>query len=154
MSGHDTAKNSDQNFSKQIFVSIYGLTDWNVDKCTHTYTHARTGEHTHTHTWNEIKKRNKFWCHACKQMITNSNFTHSGTHTIFKAPALTCDSSILIYLLFCYKYKIGNYVGETCTEFRFRFNNHEKTSTTNTIFLFLHTLTNRCIALMTSEACF
>ena len=38
-----------------------------------------------------------------------------------------CDSVNVVYILFCNKCTKGNYVGETKTKFRLRFNNHKHT---------------------------
>ncbi|KAJ8019512.1 hypothetical protein HOLleu_41141 [Holothuria leucospilota] len=42
-----------------------------------------------------------------------------------------CDSANVVYLLFCNKCSQGNYIGETKTPFRLRFNNHKQTIRSN-----------------------
>ncbi|XP_033111017.1 uncharacterized protein LOC117112070 [Anneissia japonica] len=71
-------------------------------------------------------KCNKPRCMICKLLITDTQIKlpHS-SHTIHP-PALTCDSSNVIYLLTCFKCNKGTYIGETGAKFRLRFNNHKQ----------------------------
>ncbi len=64
-------------------------------------------------------------CQICNSIITAATFKIPGTDHVLKPPPLTCDSSNLIYLLTCSQCQQGNYIGETGSKFRHRFNNHK-----------------------------
>ena len=72
-------------------------------------------------------KCNKPRCLVCKHIITDCPFTIPHTDIKIQPPNLTCDSSNIIYLIFCNKCNNSKYIGETQTPFRFRFNNHKLT---------------------------
>ena len=65
-------------------------------------------------------------CKICKIINTESPFQPPGTNFTIKAPPLSCDTPNVVYLLYCTICNSGNYVGETSTAFRLRFNNHTK----------------------------
>ena len=75
---------------------------------------------------------NKPRCQICKHLITDPLYTPSGTTVKIRSPPLTCDSSNVVYLLVCTQCERGNYVGETGSKFRLRFNNHKQTIRYNT----------------------
>ncbi|KAJ8033591.1 hypothetical protein HOLleu_23884 [Holothuria leucospilota] len=75
---------------------------------------------------------NKRRCQVCKHIITDVPFIPPGTTTKIRPPPLTCDSSNVVYLLVCTRCDRGNYVGETGSKFRLRFNNHKQTIRDNT----------------------
>ena len=73
------------------------------------------------------KKCGKPRCQVCQFIITNEIFTPPGTTCNIRPPPLDCDTPNVVYLLCCNLCDKGNYVGQTGTKFRLRFNNHKKT---------------------------
>ena len=73
------------------------------------------------------KRCGKPRCQVCRYIITDETFTPPGTTCKIRPPPLNCDTPNVVYLLCCNLCDKGNYVGETGTKFRLRFNNHKKT---------------------------
>ncbi|KAJ8046541.1 hypothetical protein HOLleu_05237 [Holothuria leucospilota] len=66
-------------------------------------------------------------CQICKHLITDTVVTPPGTNIKLYPGPFNCNSSNVVYLFYCDKCPNGNYVGETKTPFRLRFNNHKQT---------------------------
>ncbi|KAJ8045213.1 hypothetical protein HOLleu_08171 [Holothuria leucospilota] len=66
-------------------------------------------------------------CQICKHLITDTVVTPPGTNIKLYPGPFNCNSSNVVYLFYCDKCSNGNYVGETKTPFRLRFNNHKQT---------------------------
>ena len=81
--------------------------------------------HTAGNTGN--KRCGKPRCQVCPFIITDETFTPPGSSCIIRPPPLNCDTANVVYLLCCNVCEKGNYVGQTGTKFRLRFNNHKKT---------------------------
>ena len=59
---------------------------------------------------------------ACKHIDTATNvFINRNT---VKPGNYNCDSANVVYLIHCQKCQEAQYIGETCGNFRYRFNNH------------------------------
>ena len=71
-------------------------------------------------------KCNKSRCQVCHYIDTGNTVQIPGCNLVFYPPNLNCDSSNIVYIIFCTYCQDGNYVGETSTSFRLRFNNHKK----------------------------
>ncbi|KAJ8028402.1 hypothetical protein HOLleu_30622 [Holothuria leucospilota] len=65
-------------------------------------------------------------CQICNFINCEPSFRPPGNNFTIKLPNLTCDSHNVIYILYCTKCQLGNYVRETATPFRLRFNNNKK----------------------------
>lgn len=68
-------------------------------------------------------------CQICKHVCTSYPMKPPGTTLNLYPGNFNCDSENVVYILFCMKCTEGNYVGETKTKFRLRFNNHKHTIT-------------------------
>ncbi|XP_033103820.1 uncharacterized protein LOC117106549 [Anneissia japonica] len=82
-------------------------------------------------TGNTPKKGNmpcgKARCQLCNIINTKQTFKVPGTNFIIHPPNDDCCAHNVLYLIYCTKCNNGNYVGETGTTFRSRFNNHKTT---------------------------
>ena len=67
---------------------------------------------------------NKPRCQICKHMLTTTTMRLSPSFTI-SPPRASCDTENVVYCIKCSKCPTVNYIGETGTKFRLRFNNHK-----------------------------
>ena len=61
-------------------------------------------------------------CKVCKHIDTATNVFIN--HKTVKQGNYNCDSANVVYLIHCKKCQEAQYIGETCGNFRYRFNNH------------------------------
>ena len=66
-------------------------------------------------------------CQVCNFLITDPCFTPPGTKCRIRPGHFNCDTPNVVYLICCNICENGNYVGQTGSKFRLRFNNHKKT---------------------------
>ena len=74
------------------------------------------------------KKCGKPRCQICKHLTTDSEVKLSKSYVIHP-PNHTCDAKNVLYSIICAKCPGVSYIGETCTKFRSRFNNHKSSIT-------------------------
>ena len=75
------------------------------------------------HSNRGMSKCGKRRCQECNYIITGTEFTSTVTGGIYHINhAFNCDSKGVVYLITC-KYCNLQYVGNTVTQFRLRFNN-------------------------------
>ena len=65
-------------------------------------------------------------CQICQHITTGDHVRIPNVNFPLRPPPLTCDTKNVIYIFYCNICNEGNYVGETGTQFRLRFNNHKK----------------------------
>ena len=68
---------------------------------------------------------NKPRCQVCKHLALSPTIFHGASGRTLKPGNFNCDTSNVVYLLFCNKCPHATYIGETSTKFRLRFNNHK-----------------------------
>ena len=64
-------------------------------------------------------------CMVCKFMLTSKTVSVPGSNVKLYPGNFNCNSSNVTYFLTCTRCSMGNYIGETKTPFRLRFNNHK-----------------------------
>ena len=67
-------------------------------------------------------------CKICKIINTNHTVTLPNSTVKIRPPKLSCGSPNVVYAIYCATCELGNYIGETCNEFRRRLNNHRSTT--------------------------
>ena len=64
-------------------------------------------------------------CRICRVMITSAVVNVPGGNMKLHPGQFSCNTSNVVYFLKCDLCSLGNYIGETRTSFRLRFNNHK-----------------------------